>query len=561
MSGEPSRSFPRDAAPDRGTEEDRGILVIGAGPTGLAVAALLAQAGCPVTVAERNAAPLAIPRAIVIDDEGLRTLQALGLATAMRARTRKALGARYYDEARQVFAETGEGAETFGFPRRNYLHQPDLEALLLGHLACDRRVTLLPGTEATLLDPGRMGAAEGGAPAPARIRLTGPGGTVTRAFRWVLACDGGRSPVRGALGIGMEGETYGQDWIVLDLASDPDQEPVSRFYCDAGRPQVSIPAPRGGRRYEFMVLPGEDGAQLLGDGALARLLAPFRPFRSGEVLRRAVYTFHARIAREWRRGRVFLLGDAAHLTPPFAGQGMNAGLRDAHNLAWKIALVEAGHAAPAILDSYMQERRDPALAMIRLAVAMGRVVMPSSPEEAAFRAALVRALEPFPAVRDWLAAMRFKPPPAYASGLFLDRDSQPYEGALVGRMAPQPDLQGPAGTGSLDAALGPGFALVAQDGAGAEALAGLSHPFWARLAPVRLALARAAGGVAGGMGRAGFAQTDGRADERARAWATHRDQVLLLRPDRYVAAAFDPPALDAGGARLEALFAAPSGMA
>ncbi|MCC6006563.1 MAG: FAD-dependent monooxygenase [Rhodobacteraceae bacterium] len=259
-----------------------------------------------------------------------------------------------------------------------------------------------------------------------------------------------------------------------------------------------------------MVLPGEEGAELLSDAGLARLLAPFRPFRPQEVLRRAVYTFHARIACEWRRERVFLMGDAAHLTPPFAGQGMNAGLRDAHNLAWKIALVEQGHAAPGILDTYAEERREPARAMIRLAVAMGRIVMPASPGEAAFRAALVAALEPFPGVRDWLVAMRFKPPPAYASGLFLDRDSQPFEASLVGRMAPQPDLEGPAGTGPLDAALGPGFALVAQDGPGRRQSAG-----------------------------------PGLADPSR--------PVFLLRPERYVAAAFDPGALEDGGARLAGL--------
>ncbi|MCC6006562.1 MAG: FAD-dependent monooxygenase [Rhodobacteraceae bacterium] len=217
------------------------VAIIGAGPPGVSVAALLARDGLDVTVIERNPAPVEIPRAIVIDDEGLRMLQSLGLSEPARAFTRTADGACYYDEARRLFAETGRGAEDFGFPKRNYLHQPDLEALLLAHLRTHPRVTLRFATEAVLVEPGGKGDC-------ALLRLSGggSGGEDLLRARWVLACDGGRSPMRAALGIAMEGQTYGQDWIVLDLARDPDQEPVSRFYCDAGRPQVSIPAPRGG---------------------------------------------------------------------------------------------------------------------------------------------------------------------------------------------------------------------------------------------------------------------------------------------------------------------------
>lgn len=512
------------------------VAVVGAGPTGLSVAALLAQAGVEVVVLERDFGLKEIPRAIVIDDEGLRMLQSLGLHGAALDMTRAAHGARYYDEMRRPFAETGRGEETYGFPKRNYLHQPDLERLLAARLE-----ELAPGALRFSHEVGAVRCR----PDHVELSIIEPG-TAPRILRadWLLACDGGRSPIRAGLGIELEGETYGQDWVVLDTIDDPDNEPVSKFFCDAGRPHVSIPAPRGGRRYEFMVLPGEDGAKLLRDAELGALLAPFRRLQPETVLRRALYTFHARIAARWREGRVFLMGDAAHLTPPFAGQGMNAGLRDAHNLAWKLALVVHARASAALLDSYEAERRAPAWAMIQLAVAMGKLVMPRGPEEAALRAAMVQALEPFPAVRDYLLQMRFKPRPRYATGVFLDLDNQPFEASLVGEMLPQPELRTGGATRRLDSIAGPGFALIAQDAAGAAALARPLGLPWARLAPVCLDLSGAPGGMAPAPG-----------DPRARALRTHRDQIILLRPDRYVAAAFAPSAMDATASRLAALLA------
>ena len=138
--------------------------------------------------------------------------------------------------------------------------------------------------------------------------------------------------------------------------NDPDQVRFSRFFCSNQRPHVSIPAPKGGRRYEFMLLPGETCDQALADGYVENLLKPYRSIEPQDILRKTLYTFHARIAQTWRVDRVFLAGDAAHLTPPFAGQGMNAGLRDAANISWKIATVLLGGASDAVLDSYQAER-------------------------------------------------------------------------------------------------------------------------------------------------------------------------------------------------------------
>jgi len=513
------------------------VVVVGAGPCGLTLANLLVSLGVDCVVLDREPGPMNLPRAIVLDDEGARTIQVFGLDRSYVAGTLTGEGSRYYNEAGACFAETGRGPRSYGFAKRNFIYQPEFETALRDALTARAQGALRYGAEVT--DVRQTGS-------EALVTMRGADGA-TRVIRtdWVAACDGGRSPIRERLGIAMAGETYGQDWIVLDTSDDPDQEPFSRFFCSDTRPHVSVPAPNGGRRYEFMLLPGETREEMLRPEVLSRLLAPFRPWDEATVLRRTVYTFHARIAERFREGRILLLGDAAHLTPPFAGQGMNAGLRDAHNVAWKIAAALKG-ADPAILDSYDAERRKPAWDMIQLAVVMGDIVMPADAAQVAFRDLLMTALEPFPAVKDYLIQMRFKPKPRYDAGLFLDLDRPEFEASLVGEMIPQPDLA--EGAGKLDDLLGAGFALLAQGAEAEAAMARLGRRSLLGLPLATLSLAKRGGeGVAMAEAEAGRAT--------ARPLRTHRGQVLLIRPDRYCAAAFWPEDLAAGLARYEALFA------
>lgn len=504
------------------------VLIIGAGPTGLSLANLLAQSNIPVLMLDRASEPLNLPRAIVLDDEGMRMLQSLGLSNQVQQLTVPGEGSHYYDEAGTCFAKTGAGPQTYGFAKRNFLFQPDLERVLLESANEHPQIDVRFGTEVT-------SAVEAGGNVTVNFAMKN-GKTGTLTADWVLAADGGRSPIRQAAGINMVGETYGQDWLVIDTLNDQDDSKVSKFFCDADRPHVSIPAPHGGRRYEFMVMPGEDGQTLLREDQTRKLLAPYREVGQTDIIRKAIYTFHARMAERWRVGRIFLAGDAAHLTPPFAGQGMNAGLRDAHNLAWKLVLVIKGLAAPALLDSYEDERRAPAWSMIQLAVAMGRVVMPMDPAQAQLRDALVAALAPFPAARDYLIEMKFKPRPRYDAGFFLDLDAQLFDGSLVGEMASQPRVGTSNGSALLDDMLGSGFSLLAQNPSAEAALNGSDHPLWRDLAVRRVTVDMTAAIRSG--------------DSRARALRSHRDQVLLIRPDRYVAAAIEPDQLDWAAERI-----------
>ena len=515
------------------------VVIVGAGPTGLTTGLLLAAYGVRSIILDRNSAPMDIPRAIVLDDEGARTLQVFGADKTYVAGTVEGEGAAYVDDAGKVFAKVGSGPETYGFAKRYFINQPEMEYALHDNLKATDLCEVRFDSNVTGLKQDTDGIT---------VNLTGPDGTVHQIrAQYVVAADGGRSPTRESLGIQMQGSTYAQDWIVIDTLNDPDKVRHSWFHCSNKRPTVSVPAPNAGRRYEFMLLPGETHEQVLEAGFVAQLLSPFRTITDADIVRKTIYTFHARIADKFREGRILLAGDAAHLTPPFAGQGMNAGLRDAWNLAWKLASVVGGGAGDAALDSYFNERRDPAWAMIQLAVVMGDIVMPIGEEELAFREQLMKSLVPFPAVQDYFLQMKFKPRPRYDRGLFLDLKAQPFEASIVGEMIAQPDVETADGVQKLDTLLGAGFALIAQDQAGADALAALTQDRMGALPLSRTVLAWGAVDLRGLQG--GTTQ-----DGRAKTLRTHRDQILLVRPDRYVAAAIDPSdlaqALDAYAAVL-----------
>ena len=514
------------------------VVIVGAGPTGLTTANLLATYGVECIVLDREPGPMNLPRAIVIDDEGARTLQVFGLDRTYVSKTTAAIGSKYFADDGSCFAETGAGAQSYGFPKRQYIFQPDLEEAL--------RLRLEEQAPGSLRFASNVIAIEQRDTAAVVTLEDASGRRHAIETQWVLACDGGRSPIRERLGIAMSGNTYRQDWIVIDMCNDPDPSVFSKFYCSSVRPTVSVPAPDGGRRYEFMLLPGETRDEVLEPEFLTEMLKPFRGYREEDILRKTVYTFHARIAERFREHRILLLGDAAHLTPPFAGQGMNAGLRDAHNVAWKIA-ANFGGADASILDSYDAERRKPAWDMILVAVTMGNFVMPASQEQLQFRDMLLKALEPFPAVRDYLIQMRFKPKPRYNAGLFLDLESPEFEASLVGEMIPQPRIHD--GMRLLDDDLGAGFSLVSQGPRACSALENLDRAdlFGLPLAKVHLD-ARNTRWSKDPQGDAAI----------VRPFLTHRDQIMLIRPDRYCAAAFTPERLSAELDRYSALFSAAS---
>ena len=235
----------------------------------------------------------------------------------------------------------------------------------------------------------------------------------------------------------------------------------TRTYCDPKRPAIRLPGPQSTVRYEFMLKPGETPESVLPDSQVRAMIAQREPSDAGlTILRKVVYTFHARIAKKWRVDRTLIAGDAAHLTPPFAGQGMNSGVRDASNLAWKLAAVVHGQASASLLDTYAQERAPHAWSLIQMALRIGIYMQPQSTWGAALAQGLLRLVCLVPRFRDHILHLKFKPKPRFQQGFF---DATPRPGALIpaGQLLPQPQLEGFDGQRQwLDDAMGTSWALL-----------------------------------------------------------------------------------------------------
>jgi 3-(3-hydroxy-phenyl)propionate hydroxylase len=259
----------------------------------------------------------------------------------------------------------------------------------------------------------------------------------------------------------MVGSSYSQRWLIVDLASTKERLRQTRVVCNPKRPLITLPGPRGIRRYEFMLRDGEEDAAATEPAFVQRLLAAHGPDAGAPIVRSQVYTFHALIADRWNTRRIFLAGDAAHLSPPFAGQGMNSGLRDAFNLGWKLAAVIRGELGPRLLSTYFEEREPHARELIQLAVNMGRVMMPNSRLQALVIQNAFRLTRFAPRFQAYFSQMKYKPKPFYRSG-FLYPTEEP---KLVGRMLPQPLVETVETTDGqrvlLDERLGDGCRLIA----------------------------------------------------------------------------------------------------
>ncbi|MFD9945333.1 bifunctional 3-(3-hydroxy-phenyl)propionate/3-hydroxycinnamic acid hydroxylase [Nonomuraea sp. NPDC059023] len=483
------------------------VAVIGAGPVGMTAAALLAAYGLNVLVVERNPGTSDAPKAISIDDEALRVYQAAGLADRVMRIIVPGTGTKYYGaDGEPVFQARAEIPYRFGFPFKNPFAQPDLERELLAHLRDDPRVEVMLSTEL-------VGVSQDGGCVELECRA--PEGPLTIRAAYALGCDGGRSWMRECLAIGMTGRSFDDVWLVADVLGDSHTERYGMHHGDPRRPHVIVPGRDGRCRYEFYLYPGEcEAGQAPPYELLQELLKPFRPLAPEQVQRAVTYRFNAVVADSWRSGRCFLLGDAAHMMPPFAGQGLNSGIRDAANLCWKIADVVRGRLPDEVLDTYEIERRPHAEATVALSARLGRIVMTTNPRLARRRDAIVRAMMESPQQRAYLEHMRYRPPQRYRSGLV-----EPGAGAMIGQPRVYDVENGR--TRLLDEVLGNGWALL---GVGiTEALGTVRPHAHIAVGEVMPAMPRTLVDVDGGL-EAEFAAYHGR--------------YVLLRPDRFVAASW-----------------------
>ena len=408
------------------------VLIVGAGPTGLLLANLLGAMGVNTRLVETHDDTVQDPRAVSIDDESMRALQAAGLADEIAALSVQGYGSIYRGPSGKAFASVMPTGKDYGFDKRNAFEQPAFEAVLRNALARYPHVTAHFGTEMTAFEQSSDSVQATVCARDAQAQ--------SLHARYMVACDGGRSPVRKMLGIAMQGATFEEPWLVVDLKTTRNRCFHTEVFCDPARPCITLPGPGGIRRYEFKLYPGEASGAAVQDDFVRGLLAAFGPDRDQALRRVRVYTFHARIAERWQDGRVFLAGDAAHLTPPFAGQGMNSGLRDAHNLAWKLAEALRMDHPDELLASYETERKPHAWSLIRLALRMGRVMMPASSLQGIGTRALFRLLALYPAARDYVMQMKYKPKPRFEAG-FIWHDERPRKTSVVGQMLPQPVVE------------------------------------------------------------------------------------------------------------------------
>lgn len=348
---------------------DCDVLIAGGGPTGVTLAVLLARHGVRVILAEKEADIYPLPRAAHIDHECMRILQEAGVADEVMAGSRRAARYSFLNAKGDVLLQF-KGAEQTGaggWPIANMIHQPSVEAALRRALAGHDNAVLHSRWELT-------GYADDGEGVTAQL-ATPNGEQVIRA-RYLVGADGARSPVRECSGIIFDDLAFEEPWLVVDvLVDDYTRLPSENLQiCNPERPTTCVLMGEGRHRWEFMIKPGETAEQVSGDPFIEKLLEPWDVKGAVRMERKAVYTFRARVAQQWRKGRVLLAGDAAHQTPPFAGQGMCAGLRDAANLAWKLAAAVKDSAPDRLLDSYQDEREPHVRATIALAIMMGRTV-------------------------------------------------------------------------------------------------------------------------------------------------------------------------------------------
>lgn len=448
------------------------VIIVGGGPAGLSAANLLGLAGIDTLVIERNSDLSTYPKAISLDDEGLRICQAMGLSAAMRHCVLSGINAHYLS-ADRILAKVAPTSKRNGYPLISTFNQPEFEATLLAGLNRFACVTILfeHTVEAMEQNDERVVVS---------VR-TPTGQRQELACSYLLACDGGRSTIRRALNIPMKGSTFGQKWLVVDCVADDEPSAIAKFFCNPQRPAVTVPSPHNGRRWEFMLLPGETETELLQPEKISALIRQAGGSLQPHIIRSAIYTFHSTLARRFSQGRVFLLGDAAHMMPPFGGQGLNSGLRDAHNLCWKLPLVLSGLAHPQLLETYHQERHKHVAQMILFSSFLGNVVMSTKRPLAFGRNLLLEGLNSIPAIRDYVAEARMKPQPKYTDGFFIP-DGKRANRAITGFMLPQPEvttLQG--GNMLLDELLGTGFAIIAFRPSTNGAFAQLHSTFWESL--------------------------------------------------------------------------------
>ena len=359
------------------------MVVVGHGPTGAIAASLLGDRNIRTLAIDRLREVYDKPRAIAIDHEILRLLDNLGAAESVRPYLAPFPASQHFGARGQLIRRIDMVPEPYplGYTPTMVFTQPPVEAALRAHAAAYASVEVELGTELSGFDQ-----------SPDRVTLQlrdGRGATRSVTADYMIACDGASSGTRQALGICYEDLVFDEPWLVVDLmvsdAALAKLPETAAQFCEPSRPTSFIIGPGRHRRFEIMLLPGEDPREMEAPDQVWRLLARWIAPDDATLWRAASYRFHALVAREWRRGRIFLAGDAAHQQPPFIGQGMCQGIRDVGNLVWKLDRVLKGQSGDGLLDSYAEERSEHVRQLTTRIKAIGHVICERDPVAAEAR--------------------------------------------------------------------------------------------------------------------------------------------------------------------------------
>lgn len=429
------------------------VLIIGAGPVGLLLANLLGAYGVKTLVLEKNASYEIEPRAVSIDDESLRSLQLLQLVEAFKQQIVMGYGVQYYDRKNKPLAEIMPSVQDYGYPKRNAFRQPDLVKLLIDNLQKHPSVQVLFQHQLLSIEHNDHQVL-------CQVQ-TGDQHTIQLQADWMVGCDGGRSLTRDLIQSKLDGQTYPQKWLIVDLAERQCSLRHTQTFCDPVRPAIRLPGPDRTLRYEFMLHADDNDQHVLQESVFRDWIRQRMPADADlPLVRKAVYSFHARTASVWQKNRVLLAGDAAHLTPPFAGQGLNSGIRDVTNLAWKLAAVLKWNMPDSLIRSYEAERKPHAAALIKMALQIGAFMQPKNQFSAFCMQNALRAACLIQPAKDYILQLKFKPKPHFSEGWFIAKKHHPQA-----ELIPQPYVQDQTSKmGLLDDYLGQGFAVIGWAG-------------------------------------------------------------------------------------------------
>jgi len=457
------------------------VAIVGAGPAGAVAAKLCGVHGLTAVAFDREADVYDLPRAVGMWDDVQRILDNAGVLETALPSMCEHVGAEFVDATgkRIIGIELPRGfLMPSGYPFIRGFHQPGLEHAVRSRLADHTGIELHVSHEV-------LEIAQHDDHVSLVVRNRTDAKTRPVRARWLLGCDGAASLVRKSCGISWDSLGYDHEWLVIDVAitGDVDLPPLMTQLCDPARPTTVIPLPLGMHRWEFQLRDGETREEMEDHERVWSLLEPWMSSADGEIVRAVVYRFHATIADTFRRGRIFLAGDAAHQTPPFMGQGLCSGMRDVDNLIWKLAHVTHGLAGDALLDTYTEERRPMAIAMVEHSVKTGMLID-------AYAEMAVGGPVPSADLQAYAYGGSAQLP-HLSTGLLAEQESE-----WIGQPIPQCVAATDDRRGSFDEIVGPRWAVVSQRDP-RERLSQASRRYWEDLGAAFVSVPEPDGAVLG----------------------------------------------------------------